>query len=67
MLFLLAMEPQYMLFRHAQNSRILSFLHQNCAYFIVSLYADDATLFINPKLLETLQKQSIVSNCLERL
>jgi hypothetical protein len=48
MLFLLAMEPLHMLFHHAQSSGTLSFLHQNCANFRMSLYADDAAVFIHP-------------------
>jgi hypothetical protein len=48
MLFLLAMEPLHMLFHHAQSSGTLSFLHQNCANFRMSLYADDAAVSIHP-------------------
>jgi hypothetical protein len=47
MLFLLAMEPLHMLFRLAQNSRALGFLHDNCASFRMSLYVDNTTVFIN--------------------
>jgi hypothetical protein len=39
-----------MIFRYAQNSGELSFLHVNCATFRMSLYADDAVIFINPTL-----------------
>jgi hypothetical protein len=48
MLFLLAMEPLYLLFQYAQSMGALSFLHGSCAHFRVSLYADDAAVFINP-------------------
>jgi hypothetical protein len=49
MLFLLAMKPCiYMLFRYAQNSGELGFLRENSARFKMSLYANDAAIFINP-------------------
>jgi hypothetical protein len=48
MLFLLAMEPLHKLFRYAQNLGALGYLHHNCASFRMSLYADDAAVFINP-------------------
>jgi hypothetical protein len=42
------MEPLRMLFHKAQNEGVLSFLHQNCTNFHMSLYADDAAVLINP-------------------
>jgi hypothetical protein len=48
MLFLLAIEPLHMVFRYAQNSGALSYLHDNCAKFRMSLYADDVAVFIKP-------------------
>jgi hypothetical protein len=48
MIFLLAMEPLHMLFQYAHNTGMLSYLHANCATFRMSLYADDAVVFINP-------------------
>jgi hypothetical protein len=48
MLLFLAMEPLHMLFHKAQNEGVLSFLHQNCTNFHMSLYADDAAVLINP-------------------
>jgi hypothetical protein len=37
-----------MLFQYAHNTGRLSYLHANCATFRMSLYADDAAVFINP-------------------
>jgi hypothetical protein len=48
MLFLLAMEPLYMLFIKAQNMGLLGSLARSCETFILSLYADAAALFIQP-------------------
>jgi hypothetical protein len=48
MLFLLAIEPLHMLFRFAHDSGELSFLHGNCASFRMSLYANDAVVFVSP-------------------
>jgi hypothetical protein len=48
MLFLLAMEPLHKLFHYAQNTGALSYLHPNCAGFRMSLYVDDAAVFISP-------------------
>jgi hypothetical protein len=48
MLFLLAMEALHLLFSHAQETGALSFLHANRERFRMSLYIDDATVFINP-------------------
>jgi hypothetical protein len=47
MLFLLAMEPLHILFKKAQDDRLLQKLNPLCDTFIVSLYADDAALFLN--------------------
>jgi hypothetical protein len=44
----LGMEPLNMLFHKAQETGIIGYLHQNCARFCMSLYADDAVVFINP-------------------
>jgi hypothetical protein len=48
MLFLLAMEPLHILFRKAQIKGLLGCLSRSCDTFRVSLYADDAAIFINP-------------------
>jgi hypothetical protein len=48
MLFLLAMEPLHMLFKKAQDVGLLQKLSPLCDTFRVSLYADDAALFLNP-------------------
>jgi hypothetical protein len=48
MLFLLAMEPLHILFRKAQTKGLLGCLSRSCDTFRVSLYADDAAIFINP-------------------
>jgi hypothetical protein len=48
MLFLLDIEPLHKMLQHAQNLGALNTLHKTCARFRVSLYADDATIFINP-------------------
>jgi hypothetical protein len=47
MLFLLAMEPLHILFKKAQDDRLLQKLNPLCDTFIVSLYADDVALFLN--------------------
>jgi hypothetical protein len=39
--------PSHALPQKAQNEDVLSFIHQNCANFHMSLYADDAAVFIN--------------------
>jgi hypothetical protein len=48
MLFLLAMEPLHMLFKKAQEVGLLKKPIPICDAFRSSLYADDATLFVNP-------------------
>jgi hypothetical protein len=48
MLFLLAMEPLHLLFRKAHEVHLLQKLRPNCDTCKVSLYVDDATLFIRP-------------------
>jgi hypothetical protein len=48
MLFLLVMEPLHMLFKKAQDAGLLQKLSSLCDTFGVSLYADDAALFLNP-------------------
>jgi hypothetical protein len=48
MLFLLVMEPLQLLFKKAMQARLINKLTHNCDSFRVSLYADDATLFLNP-------------------
>jgi hypothetical protein len=48
MLFLLAIEPLHMLFKAAQAIGVLDKLSHDCEMFRVSLYVDDAALFINP-------------------
>jgi hypothetical protein len=42
------MEPLQLLFRHAHSTGVLSHLHANCDRFRMSVYADDAPVFINP-------------------
>jgi hypothetical protein len=48
MLFLLTMERLHRLFQKAQQQGILQRLSNGCDTFRVSLYADDAAVFINP-------------------
>jgi hypothetical protein len=48
MLFLLAMEPLLLLFRKAQEEGLLQKLCLKCDACRVSLYANDAALFMNP-------------------
>jgi hypothetical protein len=50
MLFLLAMEPLHKLIAKAQQKGLLSRLSNICDSFRMSLYADDAAIFINPTL-----------------
>lgn len=50
MLFLLAMEPLHKMFQLAQSMGLFHHLQQDCSNFQMSLYADDVTLFITPKL-----------------
>jgi hypothetical protein len=46
MLFLLAMEPQHRLFKRAWELGMLTKIGKRCEAFRISLYADDATVFI---------------------
>jgi hypothetical protein len=48
MLFLLAMEPLQLLFKKAMQAQLINLLTPNCDSFRVSLYADDAALFLKP-------------------
>jgi hypothetical protein len=48
MLFLLAMEPLHMLFKKAQEVNLLQNLSPASDAFRVSLYVDDAAVFIHP-------------------
>lgn len=48
MLFLLAMEPLYRLFKKAQEWGLLGPLRPGCDTFRVSLYVDDAAVFLRP-------------------
>jgi hypothetical protein len=48
MLFLLAMKPLHRLFQKAQQEGLLSRLAKECDMFRVSMYADDAAIFIKP-------------------
>jgi hypothetical protein len=48
MLFLLAMEPLHRLFQEAQSVGALQQFHKHSSRFRVSLYADDAAVFIKP-------------------
>jgi hypothetical protein len=48
LLFILTMELFHMLFKYAQSSANLGFLHKNYANFRMSLYIDDMIVFINP-------------------
>jgi hypothetical protein len=48
LLFLLAMEPLHLLFKKAHESNFLKRLRPNCETCKVSLYVDDATIFIHP-------------------
>jgi hypothetical protein len=42
------MEPLHLLFKKAHESNFLKRLRPNCETWKVSLYADDATIFIHP-------------------
>jgi hypothetical protein len=48
MLFLLVMEPLYRLFLKAQQADLIASFSKGCDTFRVSLYADDAAMFIKP-------------------
>jgi hypothetical protein len=60
MLFLLAIEPLHLLFRKAQEQGILKKLVSECDALRVSLYTDNATLFINPSEAELQVTNSIL-------
>lgn len=49
MLFLLAMEPLHKMFQLAQDMFMIKKLHGCCNNFRMSLYADDAAVFIHPE------------------
>jgi hypothetical protein len=61
MLFLLAMEPFYKLFRKAQADVLLGRVSKGCENFRISLYADAAAIFINPHVLEWKVTSSILN------
>lgn len=48
MIFLLAIEPLHRLFQHAHNTGVLQYLDDSCHNFRMSLYADNAALFVRP-------------------
>jgi hypothetical protein len=48
MLFLFIMEPLHRLFSKAQDMGLLQRVSKGCHAFRVSLYADDAVVFIKP-------------------
>jgi hypothetical protein len=48
MLFLLATEPLHLLFKKVQEGGLMQQLCPKCDACRVSLYADNAALFINP-------------------
>jgi hypothetical protein len=48
MLFLLAMEPLHRLFKKAQETNLLDKVSKGCHEFRISLYADNAAVFIKP-------------------
>jgi hypothetical protein len=48
MIFLLAMEPLPRMFSYAQSAGVLNCIHDKCASFRMSLYADDVAVFIKP-------------------
>jgi hypothetical protein len=45
MLFLLAMEPLHLLFKKAQDLKLLEKVSRGCEAFRVSLYADDSNFY----------------------
>jgi hypothetical protein len=61
MLFLLAMEPLHILFKYAQGLGALNFLHNNCASFRMSLYADDVAVFITPTVQDLITMKHILN------
>jgi hypothetical protein len=48
MLFLLVMKPLHRLFKKAQETNLLDKVSKGCHEFRISLYADDAAVFIKP-------------------
>jgi hypothetical protein len=62
MMFLLAMEPLHILFKKSQESELLDKVSKGCQSFSVSLYADDARVFI--KLTE---HERMVTSCILQL
>jgi hypothetical protein len=48
MLFILAMEPLHRMLDYAAQQGLLSPLNSRVAKLQTSLYADDATIFVNP-------------------
>jgi hypothetical protein len=61
MIFILAMEPLHKLCQKAQQISLLSKLSKGCESFRVSLYADDATVFIKPSKQDLLVIKNIMS------
>jgi hypothetical protein len=57
---LLAMEPLHMLFARPQQCGLLNKLSKGCDKFRVSLYADDAAVFIRPDAKEVLVTEHIL-------
>jgi hypothetical protein len=62
LLFLLAMEPLHRLFKCAQDVGLLRSVSRECDIFKISLYADDAALFISPS-----PQDVQVTNCIMHL
>jgi hypothetical protein len=60
MLFILAMKLVHLLFKYAQNTGALCFLHGNCERFRMSLHADDAAVFIKPTTHDLLMTKHIL-------
>jgi hypothetical protein len=48
LLFILAMEPLHRLIKKAQDMGLLPMLSKGCQEYRVSMYADDAAIFIRP-------------------
>jgi hypothetical protein len=61
MLFLLAIEPLHQMFQKAQQAQLLKCLSPACDTFRLTLYADAAALFIQPKAEELEVTDSILS------
>lgn len=59
MIFLLAMEPLHRLFRRAREQDLLQKINHSCDAFRVSLYADDAAVFIKPSV-----QDLMITNCI---